>query len=75
MEIVWLLVPMSVVLALMIIAVFAWALNAGQFDDLEREGLRIFDAGETDATKPVAAMAKTRAHAGALDADQPPRGG
>lgn len=72
MEIVWLLIPMSVVLALLVIGVFAWALNAGQFDDLEREGLRIFDAGETDATKGVAAMAKTRAHQAALDADQPP---
>jgi cbb3-type cytochrome oxidase maturation protein len=41
MEILFLLVPMSVVLALLVIAVFAWALNAGQFDDIEAEGARI----------------------------------
>ena len=41
MDILFLLVPMSVVLALMVIALFAWALQAGQFDDIEGEGLRI----------------------------------
>jgi cbb3-type cytochrome oxidase maturation protein len=41
MDILFLLVPMSVVLALLVIGVFAWALNGGQFDDIEREGLRI----------------------------------
>ena len=41
MEILYLLVPMSVVLALLVIAVFAWALNVGQFDDIEAEGKRI----------------------------------
>jgi cbb3-type cytochrome oxidase maturation protein len=43
MEIVYLLVPMSVGLALIILGIFAWALRAGQFDDLEREGLRILE--------------------------------
>jgi cbb3-type cytochrome oxidase maturation protein len=41
MEILLLLIPMSVVLALLVIAVFAWALNGGQFDDIEAEGERI----------------------------------
>jgi cbb3-type cytochrome oxidase maturation protein len=41
MDILFLLVPMSVVLALLVIALFAWALNAGQFDDIESEGTRI----------------------------------
>ena len=42
MDILFLLVPMSVVLALAVIGVFAWALNAGQFDDgVEFEGARI----------------------------------
>lgn len=44
MEILYLLLPMSVVLALLVIAVFAWAIRGGQFDDLEREGERILDA-------------------------------
>jgi cbb3-type cytochrome oxidase maturation protein len=45
MDILFLLVPMSVVLALAILGVFAWALNAGQFDDLEQEGQRILADG------------------------------
>jgi cbb3-type cytochrome oxidase maturation protein len=47
-DILFLLVPMSVVLALLVIAVFAWALDAGQFDDIESEGVRILlDADQT----------------------------
>lgn len=41
MDILYLLIPLSVVLVLLIIGVFAWAVNAGQFEDLEREGERI----------------------------------
>ena len=41
MDILYLLVPMSVLLALLVILVFAWALKAGQFDKIEREGERI----------------------------------
>jgi cbb3-type cytochrome oxidase maturation protein len=43
MDSLYLLLPMSVLLVLMLIGLFAWALNAGQFDDLEREGWRIVD--------------------------------
>jgi cbb3-type cytochrome oxidase maturation protein len=41
MDILFLLIPLSAVLALAIVGVFAWALDRGQFDDLEREGERI----------------------------------
>lgn len=41
MDILFLLIPLSAVLVLLIIGVFGWALNKGQFDDLEREGERI----------------------------------
>ena len=41
MDILYLLLPMSVLLAFGVIAVFAWALNAGQLDDIETEGDRI----------------------------------
>lgn len=41
MEILWLLIPMSAVLVLIILAVFGWALHKGQFEDLEGEGERI----------------------------------
>ena len=41
MDILYLLIPFSVLLVLALLAVFAWALERGQFDDLEREGERI----------------------------------
>ena len=41
MDILFLLIPLSAVLVLMIIAVFGWAVNRGQFEDLDREGERI----------------------------------
>ena len=44
MDILYLLIPFSALLVLAILAVFAWALRSGQFDDLEREGERILDA-------------------------------
>jgi cbb3-type cytochrome oxidase maturation protein len=40
-EILYLLIPLSAALVLMIIAVFGWAVHKGQFDDVEREGERI----------------------------------
>ncbi|RZL03615.1 MAG: cbb3-type cytochrome oxidase assembly protein CcoS [Rubrivivax sp.] len=44
MEILYMLIPLSVVLVLAILGVFAWALRAGQFDDLEQHGEQILDA-------------------------------
>jgi cbb3-type cytochrome oxidase maturation protein len=41
MEILYLLVPLSAALVLIILGVFGWALHRGQFEDLEREGERI----------------------------------
>ena len=41
MDILYLLIPMSAVLVLAILAVFAWALHGGQFDDLEQHGEQI----------------------------------
>lgn len=58
MDILFLLIPLSVVLIFLIMAVFAWALQSGQFDDLEREGARIFEDDEAAPTSPT------------LDADQ-----
>jgi cbb3-type cytochrome oxidase maturation protein len=42
-DILYLLIPFSALLVLAILAIFAWALRGGQFDDLEREGERILD--------------------------------
>jgi len=50
MDILYLLIPLSAVLVLAIVALFGWALDAGQFEDLELEGQRIF----VDASDPLA---------------------
>jgi cbb3-type cytochrome oxidase maturation protein len=47
MEILYLLIPLSAVVVLLIIAVFGWAVQGGQFEDLEGEGERIL---QHDAT-------------------------
>jgi cbb3-type cytochrome oxidase maturation protein len=47
MDILFLLIPMSSVLVLAIVGVFAWALARGQFDDIEQEGARILDETQT----------------------------
>jgi cbb3-type cytochrome oxidase maturation protein len=51
MESLYILIPLSALLVLLIIGVFGWAVNRGQFDDLEREGERILtdEAGPVDA--------------------------
>jgi cbb3-type cytochrome oxidase maturation protein len=41
MDILYLLIPVSIVLVFVIIGIFWWALNSGQFDNVEREGERI----------------------------------
>lgn len=45
MESLYLLLPVSVLLVLALIGVFAWAVNSGQFDDLDREGWRVLEGG------------------------------
>ena len=58
MDILFLLVPISVLLVFLLMAVFHWALGAGQFDDLEREGERILESDDAMVGSP------------SLDADQ-----
>lgn len=41
MEILYVLIPVSVLLVLAILAVLGWAVHSGQFEDIEQEGLRI----------------------------------
>ncbi len=53
MDILFLLVPLSVVLALAIMAVLAWAVWSGQFEDMEREGQRILqDEAQENSQEP-----------------------
>lgn len=49
MESLYLLLPLSVLLVLALIGLFGWALDAGQFDDLDREGKRVLDDTPTAA--------------------------
>jgi cbb3-type cytochrome oxidase maturation protein len=60
MEILYLLIPLSAALVLLILGVFAWALHRGQFEDLEREGERIlhYDAGGIDVDQDAAMQQK-----------------
>jgi cbb3-type cytochrome oxidase maturation protein len=46
MDVLYLLIPLSVLAMLGILAVFAWALQAGQFDEIEAEGARILESGD-----------------------------
>jgi cbb3-type cytochrome oxidase maturation protein len=41
MDILYLLIPLSVGLVLLILGGLWWAIDRGQFDDIEREGERI----------------------------------
>jgi cbb3-type cytochrome oxidase maturation protein len=41
MDILYLLVPLSVLIVMAVIGVLAWSIFGGQFDDLERQGERI----------------------------------
>lgn len=56
MDILYLLIPLSAVLVLLIVGVFGWALHKGQFDDVEREGSRILEhdpaAVDADQSRP-----------------------
>ena len=49
MDVLYVLIPVSVLLVLVIVGIFGWAINNGQLEDLEREGGRILeDAPEGD---------------------------
>ena len=67
MDILYLLIPMSAVLVLLILGVFGWALHRGQFDDVEREGERIlqddpppFDQGQPSTAGPPQQLSKVQ---------------
>jgi cbb3-type cytochrome oxidase maturation protein len=51
MDILFLLVPLSVLLALAVMGVLAWAVWSGQFEELESEGQRIFQQDAVQGNK------------------------
>ena len=54
MDILYLLIPLSVVLVAVIVAAFLWAIRSGQFDDLEGPAHRILlDDDEQPAPPPT----------------------
>lgn len=57
MEALYILIPLSLVLVVLIAAVFWWSASSGQFEDLEREGQRILE----DDPEPPARAADRRA--------------
>ena len=59
MDVLYLLIPLSVVLVFLIGAVFWFALRSGQFDDLERPGFEVL----MDDDRPPAAEAHPRGEA------------
>ena len=58
MDILFLLVPLSVLLALAVMGVLAWAVWSGQFEDMEREGERIL---QDDIEKKLKSLPDTQA--------------
>jgi cbb3-type cytochrome oxidase maturation protein len=51
MDILFLLVPLSVLLALAVMGILAWAVWSGQFEELESEGQRIFQQDAVQGTE------------------------
>lgn len=52
MDILFLLVPISVLLAMAVMGVLAWAVWSGQFEELESEGQRIFMEDQLESAPP-----------------------
>jgi cbb3-type cytochrome oxidase maturation protein len=53
MDVLFLLIPLSVLLAFAVLGLLAWAVWAGQFEDMEGEGQRIFDATDINTTTDI----------------------
>jgi cbb3-type cytochrome oxidase maturation protein len=52
MDIVFLLVPLSLLIVFAIGAIFWWAVDSGQFDDLENQGADLISDDETGTIPP-----------------------
>jgi cbb3-type cytochrome oxidase maturation protein len=59
MESLYLLIPISLVFIFIAIRIFFWAVNSGQYDDLDSEGERIlFETDEPQEQQEIAAENK-----------------
>lgn len=71
-EVLYLLIPASIVLALLALTLFLWAIRSGQFDDLETPAIRIlFDDGGEPAAGDAAEPAGLSGSAGQKVPDVP----
>ena len=52
MEIIYLLIPLSLIFIAVIAGVLFWAIKSGQYDDLEREGHRILMEEDEEMEEP-----------------------
>ncbi|AUM11441.1 cbb3-type cytochrome oxidase assembly protein CcoS [Ketobacter alkanivorans] len=52
MDIIYLLIPLALVLLVVAISAFFWAVRTDQFDDLDREASRILFDEDTPSGKP-----------------------
>ncbi len=59
MDSLYLLLPLSVLLGLLVLGVLGWAIHRGQFEHLDQEGLRIL---EDDASPPAASPENNERH-------------
>ena len=66
MDILYILIPVSAVLILVIVGIFGWAVHSGQFDDVEREGERLLqpEALSIDEGQPNVVAAPQQSAAG-----------
>ena len=53
MEIMYLLIPVSIILVFLIGALFWWSLRSGQYDDLEGPGYRVLMDKDRPGEKPA----------------------
>jgi len=64
MDILYLLIPLSLIIVIAIIWAFLWSVRSGQFDDLEGPAHRILmddDEVDHDETQPKASQNETKA--------------
>jgi cbb3-type cytochrome oxidase maturation protein len=62
MEIMYILLPVSILLVLAILGVLGWAIFGGQFEELEQEGVRILqdERGESPETSEKSESSKRK---------------
>ncbi|TVS17639.1 MAG: cbb3-type cytochrome oxidase assembly protein CcoS [Gammaproteobacteria bacterium] len=63
MDVIWILIPLSIVLILIAVRAFVWAVKSRQFDDLDREASRIlFDEPNPESAQKRGQHEERREH-------------